>query len=76
MTRFKEQSRIEAAIDHRNRSELLWAEEYCRMRLAIAPRKDHEKYWKNMGRRVVAALAVIQTKSAILITVDKSPYHK
>jgi hypothetical protein len=57
MTRFKERARIEAAIEHRNRSELLWAEGYCRMRLAIAPRQDHQKYWKNMQRKVMAALA-------------------
>jgi hypothetical protein len=38
MTRLKELKRIEAAIEHKNNAELLWALEYCRMRLGIAPR--------------------------------------
>jgi hypothetical protein len=74
MTRFKEQARIDAAIDHRNLSELVWAEEYCRMRLSIAPRKDHQKYWKNMRRRVMAALAT-ESKTQ-RDPVGKSPYRK
>ena len=57
MTRFKELQRIENAIEHRNRPELEWAFNYCRMRLGIAPRKDHQKHWRKLEGKVEAALA-------------------
>jgi len=44
MTRFKEMLRIEAAIKHKDKNELGWALAYCKMRLGIAPRKDHQKH--------------------------------
>jgi hypothetical protein len=56
MTRFKELARIQDAIKHRNESELRWANEYCQMRLRIATRKDHEKYWRGIQREVTGAL--------------------
>jgi len=56
MTRFKELARIQAAIKHRNESELRWAVEYCQMRLRIATREDHEKYWRGIQREVTDAL--------------------
>jgi hypothetical protein len=56
MTRFKELARIQAAIKHRNESELRWAIEYCQMRLRIATRKDHAKYWCGIERDVADAL--------------------
>jgi hypothetical protein len=56
MTRFKELKRIELAIDHKNLVELQWAISYCRMRLQIATRKDHEKYWRQVEKKVTRAL--------------------
>jgi hypothetical protein len=56
MTRFKELERIEAAIEHRNKSELHWALDYCRIRLQIAPRKEHTKYWHGSKRKCARLL--------------------
>jgi hypothetical protein len=55
-TRFKELKRIEAAIEHRDGAELQWALGYCKMRLGIVPRKDHQKYWHKTEARVRRAL--------------------
>lgn len=52
MTRFKELKRIEAAIEHKNTSELQWALGYCKMRPQIAPRKDHKKHWRQLENKV------------------------
>ena len=57
MTRFKELRRIEAAVEHRNRPELQWAAAYCKMRLQIAIRKDHQKYWRDIEENVKQAMA-------------------
>jgi hypothetical protein len=56
MTRFKELRRIEDAIEHKNRTELQWALGYCRMRLGIASRKEHEKHWRKIEAKVRRAL--------------------
>ncbi len=56
MTRFKELERIEAAIEHNNKADLHGALDYCKMRLSIAPRKDHQKYWSKIEKRVRQAL--------------------
>ncbi len=56
MTRFKELRRIQAAIKYRNESELRWAVEYCQMRLRLATRKDHAKYWRGIKREVTKGL--------------------
>ena len=52
MTRFNELKRIESAIERRDRRELEWAVGYCRMRLQIASRKDHQKYWREFERQI------------------------
>jgi len=57
MTRFKELKRIEAAIKQRNKSELEWALGYCKMRLSITQRKDHEKHWRRIEAEVRKAVA-------------------
>jgi len=44
MTRFKELARIQAAIKHKDESELRWADWYCRMRQQVATRKYHTQY--------------------------------
>ena len=56
MARFKELKRIEAAIKHKDQVELQWAIGYCKMRLTITGNGDHEKYWRQMERRVTQAL--------------------
>jgi len=58
MTRFKELARIQAAIEHKNESELRWAAEYCQMRLRVATRKDHAEYWRGVEREVTALRSV------------------
>ena len=57
MTRFKELRRIESAIEHKNESELQWAADYCKMRLRIATKKEHQKYWRSIEKKVSAVLA-------------------
>jgi hypothetical protein len=59
MTRFKELARIQAAVKHKNESELRWAVEYCHMRIRIATRKDHAKYWRGIEREVMDALRAV-----------------
>ena len=56
MTRFNELKRIEAAIQHNNVADLNWAVDYCKMRLNIATRKEHKKYWKGIAEKVNKAL--------------------
>jgi len=58
MTRFKELARIEAAIKHRDESDLRWALEYCRMRVSNCTRKHGVQRRKQIERRVMAALEV------------------
>jgi hypothetical protein len=56
MTRFKELRRIDSAVKHKNKAELEWALAYCKMRLQLASRKDHTKYWRGLEARVLEAL--------------------
>jgi len=62
MTRFKELQRIEEAIKNRSESELVWALNYCKMRLGIALRKDHKKHWHKLEGQVKNALAESDAK--------------
>jgi hypothetical protein len=55
-TRLKELKRIEAAIEHKNKADLQWALGYCKMRLQIAFRKDHQKHWHQLENKVRQAL--------------------
>jgi len=59
MTRFKEMRRIENAILHSNKEELEWALSYAKSRIALAKRKDHLKYWKNLEKRIQTTLSEI-----------------
>jgi hypothetical protein len=63
MTRFKELRRIELAIEHKNLPELQWAMSYCQMRLQIAMRKDHEKYWRQIEKKLMRALGEVRNDS-------------
>ncbi|MBI5634901.1 MAG: hypothetical protein HZA15_15645 [Nitrospirae bacterium] len=60
MTRFKELQRIEIAIKHKNREELLWGLQYCQMRLKIITMKSHEKTWHKRIKNIEAALREIE----------------
>ena len=51
MSRFKEKRRIDAAIAHKNKPELLWAKEYCQARLSTA-RRMHQKHWRHLLKKV------------------------
>ena len=62
MTRFKELRRIESAIEHQNSSELLWALGYCKTRVGVAPRREHQKHWRDLERKVQDALARVQAR--------------
>jgi hypothetical protein len=56
MTRFKELTRIEQAIEHKNEIELRWALDYCTMRRKLAATihtmRKQEKYWRQMESKV------------------------
>jgi hypothetical protein len=56
MSRFKTGNRIENAITHRDRRELVWALAYAQDRLKTAAMKQHEKTWRLMIKRVQEAL--------------------
>ena len=58
MTRFKELSRIEDAIEHRNEAELRWALGYCKMRLSISESNHHIKYWEQIEKKVNQTLDI------------------
>ena len=57
MTRFKELRRIESALKNKDKKELLWALDYCKMRLKFATMKSHIKHWQNLFNKVEEALA-------------------
>jgi len=63
MSRFKTGIRIEDAIKHRDRRELVWAEEYTHYRLKIAGMKQHEKHWRSVAKRVKEALDALPEKT-------------
>ncbi len=60
MTRFKELTRIERAIEHKNEAELRWALDYCTMRRKLASTvytmRKQEKYWRQMESKVRSSL--------------------
>jgi hypothetical protein len=62
MSRFKELRRIQAALENSNRAELAWAAAYCAMRLSIATRKDHQKYWRNLQLKVAQHLSELSSQ--------------
>jgi hypothetical protein len=56
MTRFKELRRIEAALKHHDRSELLWAERYCLARGATGKSTGRRNLWGRTLKQVRSAL--------------------
>lgn len=61
MTRSKELRRIEAAIEHRNESELQWALQQCEIRKRYA--RTHSSLWYRIEKQIRAALAEINGDS-------------
>jgi len=55
MTRFKELHRIERAIEHRDASELQWAQAYCEQRIGWITLKRGQDKWRRLLKRVVSA---------------------
>jgi mannose-1-phosphate guanylyltransferase len=60
MSRFKELNRIEDAIKHKNKNELLWSIGYCQNRLDIATMKEHKKHWNKLIKRTKEVLNEIE----------------
>jgi hypothetical protein len=52
MTEFEELERIESAIENKNKPELQWAIEYCKMKVQNATTKDRLKYWHSLEKTV------------------------
>ncbi len=67
MTRFKEQRRIDAAIDHANELELKWALAYAESRLDSATMKHHRKHWRGVVTRVQKALEALHKESISML---------
>jgi hypothetical protein len=61
MTRFKELRRIERAIENRDRPDLEWAAQYCRLRLSVT-RTKQGALWRCLEKRVQDALEQIESK--------------
>jgi hypothetical protein len=67
MTRFKEMRRIENAIKNKNKDELVWGKNYCRMRIKTANiiglskkmAAHHIKHWQKVLNEVEDVLANI-----------------
>ena len=57
MTRFKELRRIERAIQHRDATELRWAQAYCEGRIRWANIKRAQDDWRRLLKRIVKAQA-------------------
>ncbi len=60
MTRSKEIRRIEAAIEHRDESELRWALTECEVRKKWM--KGHSHLWYRLEKQIRAALSEVEGK--------------
>jgi hypothetical protein len=71
MSRFKEGNRIEEAIKNQDERQLLWAVDYCKMRIKTANQiglsatkvKLHTKHWQDILDRVEDALSECKKKT-------------
>jgi len=59
MSRFKELNRINEAIDHKNKQELLWALQYCESRLSLSTMKEHKKHWNKLIKKLNSTLQLL-----------------
>jgi hypothetical protein len=57
VTRFKELKRIEDAIKNADKTDLVWADSYCAMRIKIATIESGKSYWRKIQKDVRNALA-------------------
>ena len=57
MTRFKELKRIERAIKNEDKTDLVWADSYCAMRIEVAIIERGKNYWRKIQKSVRDALA-------------------
>jgi hypothetical protein len=62
MIRFKEQKRINKAIEHKDSEELQWALSYCRSRLGLVLLKSHVKRWEKQIMLIEAAISHAEYK--------------
>ena len=76
MTRFTELRRIQASIQHRNESELRWADDYCRMRVKTAILNKHKSYWKGVQRDVDRALRELSVTEDHISAHKWSSFHR
>jgi len=60
VSRFKEQRRIDQAIEHKNSSELEWALGYAEKRLDISSMKHHDKHWLKIKKKITQAIEETQ----------------
>jgi head-tail adaptor len=63
VTRFKELSRIEAAIENKDEPELKWALSDCKMRISIAFNKRHVQAWRIREQVIEKALQELNEDS-------------
>lgn len=70
MTRVNEVRRIEAAIEHRNQSELEWALQQCEVQKRYAG--AHSGLWYRLEKRVRAMLDEIQREPSTPPSVHQS----
>ena len=57
MTRFKELKRIEQAIKNADKTELVWADSYCAMRIKVATIERGKNHWRKIQKSVRNVLA-------------------
>jgi len=55
MTRSKELRRIERAIEHRDASELQWAQTFCEQRMGWITLKRGQDKWRRLLKRIMEA---------------------
>jgi len=59
MTRFKELERINKAIEHKNKQELLWSLKYCQNRLSLSTIKEHKKHWNKLIKKINSTIKLL-----------------
>jgi hypothetical protein len=75
MPHLEELNRIDAAIQQRNQTELLWAQEYCRRRLRAAIPNDM-RHWKRVQRDVGRVLRELGLTEGHISAHEWSSYHR
>jgi len=76
MTHLEELNRIDAAILQRNQTELLWAQNYCRMRTRAAIPNEDKGRWKRLQRDVSRVLRELRVTEDHISAHEWSSYHR